>query len=378
MRLVTGKKVADIGRRLSTKGFGAAVFVCSGALEDRNVQYLTGLSGVQGGAVVLRNGHVFLLVNGLDYDRAISCATADEIIKAEGQNLAKMIVERCKGVKTVGCVKARLTSSAADALKRKGLRMKDIGDIMDEERACKEPEEIEALEKCARIANNGIKFLGEHLDRGLRENDVAAELERKLKMLGSERAPFETIVSSGKRSAFIHPSPSATSAKMGKGLGLVDFGATFQGYVCDVTVPLMIGKPSPRQEKIASAVMSAAGDIEKMLSPGTSTADIYGAFKERLLAAGLEVKHSAGHGIGLEVHEHPSLSEKPSYILREGMALAVEPGAYVPGVGGFRIENDFIITKNGGRKLTKSNLIRLLAKYNHGCKQLVWNAQGAC
>jgi Xaa-Pro aminopeptidase len=359
MRLITGKKVAGIGRRLSLKGFGAAVFVCSGALEDKNVQYLTGLSGVQGGAVILTKGNVLLLVNSLDYDRAIACAQADEIIRVEGKDFVKTIAKKCAGVKRVGCVKGRLTASAADALKKKGLRMKDIGDFMDEERGCKEPKEIEAIEKCAGIANKGIAFLNEHLKKGMRESDVSAELELKLRKLGSERAPFETIVSSGKRSAFIHPSPSATSGRIGKGLGIVDFGATFSGYVCDVTVPFMVGKPTSRQEKMANAVTMAAKDISAMLKPGTSTAEIQEAFKGRLLAAGLEVKHSAGHGIGLEVHEHPSLSTKPSFILREGMALAVEPGAYVPGVGGFRIENDFIITKNGCRKLTKSNLIRL-------------------
>ena len=359
MRLITGKKIAGIGRRLSERGFDAAVFVCSGALEDKNVHYLTGLSGVQGGAVVLRDGNVLLLVNSLDYDRAIACAQADEIIKAEGENLVKTIAERCAGAKNVGCVKGRLTASAADALKRKGVRIKDVGDFMNEERASKEPREIEAIEKCAGIANKGIKFLEGHLNKGMKESEVAAKLDLELRMLGSERAPFETIVSSGRRSAFIHPSPSATQAKIGNGLGIVDFGATFSGYVCDVTVPFVVGKPSPRQEKMAGAVATAAKDISGMLRPGASTAEIHGAFKGCLLAAGLEVKHSAGHGIGLEVHEHPSLSAKPESILRRGMAIAVEPGAYVPGVGGFRIENDFIIMKNGCRKLTKSNLIRL-------------------
>jgi Xaa-Pro aminopeptidase len=359
MRLITEKKVAGIGRRLSEEGFDAAVFVSTGALEDRNIQYLTGLGGVQGGAVVLRKGRVHLLVNSLDYDRATYCATADDITKTEGKDLAKMLAELCAGAKSVGCVKGRLTASASDALKRKGLRMKDIGDLMDTERACKEPKEIEAIEKCARMANGGIKFLEDFLEKGMKESSAAAELERKLRALGSERAPFETIVTSGKRSAFIHPCPSATDAKIGNGLGLVDFGATFRGYVCDVTVPFLVGTPTSRQEKMMDAVMSAAGDIEKMLKPGTDTGKISGAFKKRLDSAHLEMKHSAGHGIGLEVHEHPSLSAKPASTLCMGMALAVEPGAYVPGVGGFRIENDFIITKNGGRKLTKSNLIRL-------------------
>jgi Xaa-Pro aminopeptidase len=359
MRLITGKKVAGIGRRLSDEGFDAAIFVSTGALEDKNIQYLTGLGGVQGGAVVLRKGRVHLLVNSLDYDRAQDSATADEIVKTEGGNLGKMLAELCTGAKSVGCVKERITASAAEALKKKKMKLKDIGDIMDMERASKEPKEIEAIEKCARMANQGIDFLEGFLKKGVRESEVSAELEMKLRRLGSERTPFETIVSSGRRSAFIHPSPSATTARIGNGLGIVDFGATFSGYVCDVTVPFIVGKPSPRQEKMMGAVMSAAGDIEKMLRPKTGTDEIYGAFKKRLDSASLEVKHSAGHGIGLEVHEYPSLSEKPVARLCSGMALAVEPGAYVPGVGGFRIENDFIITKNGGKKLTKSHLIRL-------------------
>jgi Xaa-Pro aminopeptidase len=360
MRLITGKKIGTISRRLSAEGFDAAVFISSGSIDERNIQYLTGLGGVQGGAVLLRRGKVELLVNSLDYDRAQSDAVADEIKKVEGKEFGSLIAQRCKGLKKVGCEKTRMTAHAFESLKKKGVKLQDIGAVMDEERAVKEPAELQALEKCAGIANRGIIFLCGMLSEGIKEASVAADLERRLRELGSERAPFETIVTSAKRSAFIHPSPSATQARIGRGLGLVDFGATLSGYICDVTVPFAAGRLSKREEDIMDAVMDARDEMVSAIRPGAEAGKIQEAFEKSLRSKGLEAKHSAGHGIGLDVHEHPSLSAaKPQATLRAGMALAVEPGAYVPGVGGLRIENDFFVTRNGARQLTKSKLIRL-------------------
>lgn len=360
MRLITDRKIGRISERLSAAGFDAALFVNSGSIDNKNIRYLTGIGGVQGGAVLLRKGRTELLISSLDYDRAQSEAEADEITKAEGKDLGRLIADRCKGLKKVGCEKNRMTAQAFDSLKKKGSKLQDMGNIMEEERAIKEPGEMEALKKCAGVANRGIRFLDGMLSGAVKEASVAADLERKLRELGSERAPFETIVSSGRRSAFIHPCPSASRAKIGRGLGLVDFGATFRGYVCDVTVPFVCGRLSKTEEKMVDAVMNARDEMVRMIMPGTPACKIQEAFEKSLRAASMEAKHSAGHGIGLDVHEHPSLSSsKPAVKLLAGMAIAVEPGAYVPGIGGVRIENDFIVTKNGARQLTKSKLIRL-------------------
>jgi Xaa-Pro aminopeptidase len=357
MRLIGRKKIDSINRRVRKAGADAALFVNLEPYRDANTEYLTGFMGMLDGAVILDDKGVRLITSSLDYDRALDEAEADEIIRPQsGKGLIKTISEQCSGYGKLGIVKSRYNLSMATGIRNSSII--DIGPIVSMERALKEPAELIAIKKCSGICNKAVGFLEETIKPGLRENEVAAELEMFLKSNGSERIPFETIVSSGKRSGLVHPYPSASSKKISGGLGLVDFGAVFNGYVNDVTVPFVIGKVSKKHALVIDTVFSVCSRIMSCIKEGAHTKSLHEIYETGLRDSGFTVKHSLGHGFGLEVHEHPSLSGA-DYELREGMSIAVEPGAYSDTHGGCRIEDTILVKRKGCEMLTKSKLIRL-------------------
>jgi Xaa-Pro aminopeptidase len=258
----------------------------------------------------------------------------------------------------VGIIKSRFSIGHLSKLKIPQSKLVDIDRIMRDERAVKESKELDAIMESARISNRGVRFLRGFMREGVRENEVSAELEKELRKRGSERTPFDIIVTSGSRSSKIHPYPSSTRKKIGRGLGLVDFGSVYKGYVTDVTVPFLAGSGSYREEKMAKTVSSIFSEIAGMIRPGVSISAIFNEYERLIKSHGFDVKHSLGHGIGLDTHDSPSLI-KDDCKLAKGMALAVEPGVYKKGVGGCRLENDIIVTKSGASIITKSKLIRI-------------------
>ncbi len=228
--------------------------------------------------------------------------------------------------------------------------------------------EIERIKKSCRIANKGIKIIKKNLSRKITEKELALILEQELMRKGADELAFPTILTSGKRSAFIHPYPSVSDKKIQKGLGLVDFGVRYKGYCSDITVPFVIGKISEREEKIIQTVEEAHEKAIETLKIGMSTWKVHETIEEMIEENGFEFKHSLGHGLGLELHDLPSLSPKPEseedlkdweeVKLKENMVFTIEPGIYVPGIGGCRLENDVLMTKTS-KILTKSKSIKL-------------------
>jgi Xaa-Pro aminopeptidase len=359
MRLIGRKKIDEIRDRLTEKGLDAALFVNSEPVIDSNISYLSGFSGMLNGALILGAEDMRLVTTELDYDRAQTQAYVDEILRCgDSMHLYQSLKRQCGKYRKIGVVKNKFTVEMAE---RSGIRtngLVDVSPVLERARMVKEPGEIEVIRKCADISNGGVQFLQGFLREGIRENEVAAELERNLKIRGSEYPPFETIVTSGGRSTFVHPSPPASDKSIGPGLGIVDFGAVFRGYSTDVTVPFAAGKPSERQRQMIDAVMSAWEAVIKRLKAGIKTKTLHDIYEKAIEDAGFGVKHSLGHSVGLDVHEYPSVSGTDTE-LKDGMVLAIEPGAYDRKSGGCRLENTIVVKKNGCELLTKSKLIRM-------------------
>ena len=344
MRLISGKKIEAIIGRLKQQKVDAAVII--------NREPLNGI-------LVLTEEGTHLLTTQLDYDRAQEETVVDNVIrmspKEKASHALKPIISKAR---KVGIIKSRFTIGHLAKLRIPPSKLVDIDKIMREERAVKETRELEAIMESARISNRGVRFLKGFIREGVRENEVSAELERELRSRGSERTPFDIIVTSGSRSSKIHPYPSSTKKKIGRGLGLVDFGSVYKGYVTDVTVPFLAGRGSYKEEMMARTVASVFSEIAGMIRPGVSIASVYKKYESLITSHGFEVKHSLGHGIGLDTHDSPSLI-KDECKLAQGMALAVEPGVYKKGVGGCSLENDILVTKSGASIITKSKLIRI-------------------
>jgi len=230
-----------------------------------------------------------------------------------------------------------------------------VEDIVEPLAMVKDAEEIAAIQKAAEISDKGFAEILKYIRPGVREIEIAAELEYIMRKAGSEDTPFRTIVASGARSGMPHGVASAKKIARGD-LVTLDFGARYEGYISDITRTIVVGKPTARQKKIYNLVRraqkAALGRIKTGMT-GVAADRVARKLFERA-GHGEHFAHGLGHGIGLEVHERPALSPRSTDTLARGMVATVEPGLYFTGWGGVRIEDDVVITSRGVKVLNKA------------------------
>jgi Xaa-Pro aminopeptidase len=219
----------------------------------------------------------------------------------------------------------------------------------------KDEGEIATLREAGRRLSQVARTAREWLVPGRSEREVAAGIDRRLRDAGFERTAFETIVASGPNGALPHARPTARRLAVGDGV-VLDFGGVYDGYCVDLTRTLHIGPMPPQFRRLFEAVRDAQAAAIAVVKPGVSAADIDREARQVLERRGLgeAFGHGTGHGLGLEVHEAPRISSAASHEERvvPGMVFTIEPGAYVPGVGGVRIEDDILVTGDGCELLT--------------------------
>jgi Xaa-Pro aminopeptidase len=219
----------------------------------------------------------------------------------------------------------------------------------------KEPAELNNIKKAAAISDLAFERILQIIAPGVRERELAAELEYQMMMLGSEKPAFETIVASGYRSAMPHG--VASDKKVQKGdLITFDFGATVNGYVSDITRTVVVGKASPRQKKIYEIVLKAQLAGIKKVRAGLTGEQVDAVCRKIITRAGYgkNFGHGTGHGIGYFIHLGPRVSFLSKDKLKANNVITVEPGIYLSGWGGVRIEDDVVVTKNGCKVLNKA------------------------
>ncbi|MDD2421068.1 MAG: Xaa-Pro peptidase family protein [Heliobacteriaceae bacterium] len=220
-------------------------------------------------------------------------------------------------------------------------------------RVVKAPEELAAISRAVALADVGFQYILDAIRPGVTEREVALELEFFLRRLGSEGIPFEFIVASGHRAALPHGQASEKVLAQGDFL-ILDFGCIKGGYCSDMTRTVMVGQPTPEQREIYAVVRAAQEAALAVLAPGKSGGEVDQVAREVIKQAGYGeyFGHGLGHGVGLAVHEDPRLAPGENDLLAPGQVVTVEPGIYLPGRGGVRIEDLVIITKDGCRVLT--------------------------
>jgi Xaa-Pro aminopeptidase len=226
----------------------------------------------------------------------------------------------------------------------------------------KDKDEITSIRQAAEIGDAAFARVLSMVGPGVRERELAAELEYQMAVMGSERPAFESIVASGYRSAMPHG--VATEKKVKKGDFITfDFGATVDGYVSDMTRTVVVGKATARQKKIYNLVLRAQKAGVRKIKAGVACSKIDAACRTIIDKAGFakEFGHGTGHGIGYFVHVGPRLSAISTDVLKVNNVVTVEPGIYITGWGGVRIEDDVVVTRNGGIVLNKApkNLLEL-------------------
>ena len=235
----------------------------------------------------------------------------------------------------------------------RGVKMK-ASDAIEKLRAVKDPGEIGLIRKAAAIADAGARELPEMLIPGASELAVANELDYFLRAKGAQAVAFPTIIAAGPHSAYPHHDNERTPIRNAS--VICDFGVYVDGYCSDITRSHLVGKVDGRLAKAYDAVAASVRAGTARVRPGRPIKEVDLACREVLRSRGLDgyFVHSTGHGIGLEVHESPTAGPRSKDIMKKGMVFTVEPGVYIPGLGGIRIENDVLVTAGGFEVLTRS------------------------
>jgi len=220
--------------------------------------------------------------------------------------------------------------------------------LVEELRMVKSREEIELLKRSAKIAVEGMKVASELMEPGRTEREIAAEAEYAMRKLGSDGTPFPTIVASGPNSWFPHASSTDRALQKGEHV-VVDLGATYQGYASDVSRTFRVKKG---ESSLIKKVRRVQGEIIKQVKEGVRASELDALARKKFGGDAKFFIHGLGHGVGLEVHERPSLSPSSKDILQSGMVITIEPGLYLPGKGGARWEDTVLVRRDGCEVLT--------------------------
>ena len=219
----------------------------------------------------------------------------------------------------------------------------------------KDAEELSRLREAARLGSQVMEHAIKTARVGMAENELAAKIEFQMRKLGAEGPSFQTIVASGARAALPHGRASSKRLKE-KDLVVLDLGVILRGYCSDLTRTVHVGRASPEVRDWYGAVLEAQTAARKAVRAGIAASEVDGAVRSVLRAANLEryFIHSTGHGLGIEVHERPSLRMNQKAPLKAGSVVTIEPGIYLPGRGGIRIEDDVLVLAGGSETLTSA------------------------
>jgi len=222
-------------------------------------------------------------------------------------------------------------------------------------RMIKEPMEIENIKKACNIANNAFDHIARFIEDGMSERTVENELVRFIKEQGGQKEAFDSIVASGARGALPHGKASDKIIKKGEFITL-DFGAKYNNYNSDITRTIALGSCPEKLLHIYAIVKAAGEEAMRIAKPNITFGELDAIARDLISYAGYGqyFGHNLGHGLGIQVHEYPDVKTGNTDLLKEGMVFTIEPGIYLPSVGGVRIEEDILITADGCEKLTKS------------------------
>ncbi|MEW6110794.1 MAG: Xaa-Pro peptidase family protein [Thermodesulfobacteriota bacterium] len=341
---------------LKKLGVDAVLFNTSEYLPSVNLRYLSGFTGSD--ASVLITAHEkHLFTDGRYKSQAAQEAPGFRlhVVRHKIESLARMLA-RLK-VRRLGIESARVSYEFVKALGRKSPRVRVVDlrrSFVEEMRIRKSPQEKKKIQEAAAIASRSCKELLQRGLNGRAEIEVADELEMLFKRHRAQGRAFETIVASGERSAWPHGTATEKTICRGE-LVIVDYGCVVDGYNSDETVTCIVGRPTSEQKKIHGVVHTAHNKAIEALKTGVSVKTVDKVARDVIQKAGYGkyFLHGLGHGLGLEVHEPPRLSPLGRGVIDEGMVFTIEPGIYLEGVGGVRLESLVYMDRDGPELLSR-------------------------
>ncbi|WP_110953179.1 M24 family metallopeptidase [Anaerosinus massiliensis] len=322
-----------------------------------NISYFSGFSGTSGIVIVTR-ASAKLITDFRYVEQAVKEAVLFEIVEHKKSILAQVSEEIAhESITRVGFEGDSVTYNEFSILKQhlKNIKLKAVG--LDQLRSIKDSVEIKKVKKAVAISDAAFDYIVTIIKPGVSEIMIAAELEMRMRKLGSSKPAFDTIVASGHRGSLPHG--LATDKILAEGeLVTMDFGAVYEGYHSDITRTVCVGKANNRQREIYRIVLESQLLGVKSVKAGKSGKEVDTIVRRFIMEAGYGkfFGHGLGHGVGLAIHELPRLSPSSSSDqLEENMIVTVEPGIYIPEFGGVRIEDTVVVTSAGCDVLTSSS-----------------------
>ncbi len=327
-------------------------------------RYMTGFTGTAGVAIVSQSDAVF--ITDFRYTEQAASQIKDFRIVQHTKTLVEEVANQVQtmGIKSLGFEKEDVTYSAYEVYtKAISADLVPVAGLVEKIRLIKTDEEISIIKAACRIADEAYNHIVTYIKPGMTELEVSNELEFFMRKRGATSSSFDTIVASGTRSALPHGVATSKIIEDGDFVTL-DFGALYNGYISDTTRTLAVGEPSEQLKEIYQVVLDAQLLSLEKIKPGMTGKEADAIARDYIASKGYgeAFGHSLGHGIGLEVHEGPGLSFRSDIVLEPGMVITIEPGIYLPNIGGVRIEDDALVTENGLEKLTHSTKDLLILK----------------
>lgn len=327
--------------------------------DDYNRRYATGFTG-SAGWVLITSNQALLFTDFRYWEQAALEAPEVTLVKVGLSGAATMTAAVSAALAAANMTRVAVEANTMTLAQHRSLAKALEGVVLEPSeglvegiRAVKEPAEVELIRKAASIADAAFAELQPFIVPGAVERDLAVELEYRMRRLGAEKEAFATIVASGPNAALPHHRAGSRRLQTGD-LVVFDFGAAYQGYNSDITRTLFLEPVPPKAREIYDIVAKAQEAAMAAVKPGARCGELDGIARTLITQAGYgeHFGHSLGHGVGLLVHEEPRLASTSKDVLEAGMCVTVEPGIYLPGFGGVRIEDSLVVTSEGSQCLT--------------------------
>jgi Xaa-Pro aminopeptidase len=323
-----------------------------------NVTYLSNFTGDSSLLMVTPTRTVLLTDGRYTEQAAAECHPEIQILKwlnneRYGIRTYKHIV-KALSVKRLGIEGHTMTYSTFRMLEEglKNIELVSMENMVEKQRQIKDQEEIGCIRSACGISVEALKKTMPFVKAGTSEMELTARLEYNLKTSGAENLSFDTIALSGRRTSLLHGKPGNKNLEEGNYV-LFDFGALYKGYHADISRTVIIGKADDQQIEVYEMILKAQTEVINSIKPGMKSSGLTEIVKGHIPEKHLPYFYPGfGHGLGLEIHEEPFLGTQTEYILEENMVITVEPGIYIPGWGGIRIEDTVLVTKNGSEVLS--------------------------
>jgi len=347
-RQIIAKRTTRIRRQLKRRKIGCMIIT-----RPANVTYATGFMGDDSWAAITP-ARTYLLTDSRYTEQAQKECPKTTLIERKGSmpQAVADLVARLKSVRTITVEKSVSLADFENLQAKLKKKPKSVDGIIEAIRSTKQANEIAAIKASGAISAKALRQTLPHIKPGITEIELAGLLDLQIRRAGAANS-FDTIVAFGPNASRPHHQPGKRKLKR-KDTILIDFGAKYKGYCSDITRCFAIGGPTPFFSKVFDAVEQAQTAAIKAIRPGVKLTTIDSAARDAIRQTDLPVyAHGTGHGIGLEIHEKPFLKPDTKEKLKAGQVITIEPGIYIPGKIGIRIEDDILVTGTGRRILTR-------------------------